>query len=101
MVLIKMSPESVVNLAMVIFPAAIADKRFREAQSTIYRPRPRPAVRLTIAGYQRVIDDMYIGPHILVFIVVNTAHQIEDDMRLVAGRERILMKAYPRRRRKF
>src|SRR5690348_2032439 len=96
-----MPPEAVVSLLTVIFPAAIANKGFRKAHRKINRPRPGPTAGLAIAGDQCVVHDPDIRPDILVVVVVDACHQVQDDMRLVAGGEGILVKAYPRGRREF
>src|SRR6185437_1224488 len=78
-----------------------ADKFLGKGHRKIDRPCPGPAARYAIAGYKRVIDHPDIGPDILVVVVVDARHQVEDDMRLIARRESILVKAYPRGRREL
>ena len=48
-----------------------------------------------------IVLDAHEGPHILLVVVVDAMHQVEDDVGIVRRRERVLMKADARRRRHF
>src|SRR3984957_19305183 len=99
MALVKMPPETVISLSPVVFAAAIFLKWLGKGHGKIDCPRPGPPARLTVTRDQRIIHYPHIGPDILVLIIVNAADQIQDNMRLIAGRKSILMNAHAGRRR--
>src|SRR4051812_41430523 len=82
MVLVELAPEPPVYLPLAVIVAAVLAEWLGEAQCKIFRPRPRPAVGLPPAGNQCIIHHCNECPDILVLIIIDAAHQVQDDMGL-------------------
>src|ERR1700683_727309 len=91
--LVPIAPEAVIDLPFGKISGTILDKGPGKGQRKIDGPGPAPAAGLAVTGDEGIVLDADIGPDVLVLIVVNPAHQVKDDMRLIGGGKGIAMEA--------
>ena len=56
------------------------NKRFAECHGEIQRAITCPAVGLAVAHHQAIVYNVYVGPHIFIRIIVNSRHQVQNNM---------------------